>query len=165
VTKLHRATTEIVYNERLAELKKKYKVSQKKMFSYFETQWLTGSFDKWQIFRNSPGFANTNSNIESFNATFKRDFTKRIKGSMLCSLNKLFTCIIYYSQPLNNVWFVCPAFDEDIKILALKLGATSRVVVIVHRLLNGHCVLILLLIAINSYWISMARSTGKQKTL
>ena len=65
----------------------------------------------------------------------------------------------------NNVWFVCPAFDEDIKRLALKLGATSRVVVIVHRLLNGHCVLILLLIAINSYWISMARSTGKQKTL
>lgn len=124
VTKLHRATTEIVYNERLAEFKKKYKVSQKKMFSYFETQWLTGSFDKWQIFRNSPGFANTNSNIESFNATFKRDFTKRIKGSMLCSLNKLFTCIIYYSQPLNNVWFVCPAFDEDIKRLASKLEAS-----------------------------------------
>jgi hypothetical protein len=29
---------------------------------------------KWQMFHNPPGWSNTNSNIESFNATIKRDF-------------------------------------------------------------------------------------------
>ena len=34
------------------------------------------------IFRNNAGFANTNSNIESFNATIKRDFTGRRRMSI-----------------------------------------------------------------------------------
>ena len=91
---------------------------------YFESQWLEDHFNKWQIFRNSPGFANTNSNIESFNATFKRDFTKRIKGSIISSCNKLFNCIIYYSNPANNQWNNSPAFDQVVRDQALKISST-----------------------------------------
>ena len=124
MTDLHYSTTEVIYNDRLKLFRLKYSSSQKKMFSYFESQWLEGHFNKWQIFRNSPGFANTNSNIESFNATFKRDFTKRIKGSIISSCNKLFNCIIYYSNPANNQWNNSPAFDQVVRDQALKISST-----------------------------------------
>jgi hypothetical protein len=32
---------------------------------------------RWQMFHNLPGWSNTNSNIKSFNATIKRDFSLR----------------------------------------------------------------------------------------
>jgi hypothetical protein len=37
---------------------------------------------KWQIFHNPPGWSNTHSNIESFNATIKRDFSLRKRYSV-----------------------------------------------------------------------------------
>jgi len=32
------------------------------------------NFSKWQIFHKKPGYANTNSNIEAFNASFIKYF-------------------------------------------------------------------------------------------
>ena len=55
--------------------------------------WFDSVFNKWQIFCNDPGYANTNSNIESFNATFKREYTKYYKCSMLSACHKILNCI------------------------------------------------------------------------
>ena len=122
VNKLHFSCTEAIFEERLRLFKTKYAKSQKAMFKYFEDEWLKGNFTKWQIFRNAPGFANTNSNIESFNATFKRDFTKRIRGSLITACTKLYNCISYYSLPTNNIWYSYPEFDKQIKDWALKIN-------------------------------------------
>ena len=48
----------------------------------FRLSLVVAPFNCWQIFRNLPGYANTNSNIESFNATMKRDTIERIKISV-----------------------------------------------------------------------------------
>jgi len=81
-----------------------------------EAQWLTGSFSNWQIFCNDP-HANTNSNIESFNATFKRDYTKFFKCTKLTAVKKLFSCIVDYSNRADtmNTFWESPQFDKDIK--------------------------------------------------
>ena len=70
---------------------------------YIKNQWLDGDFNKWQIFRNKPGYAKTNSNIESFNAAIKRDFTGRARLNMKKALEKVKEIIIYYSK--NSVDF------------------------------------------------------------
>jgi hypothetical protein len=74
VTRLHYSTSEEVYIKRLEEFRFKYKKHEDVM-AYMEAQWLNGVFSKWQIYCNDPGYANTNSNLESFNSTFKRDYT------------------------------------------------------------------------------------------
>jgi hypothetical protein len=50
------------------------------------------------IYYNEPGYANTNSNIESFNATIKRDFFKRKRFSVYGAILKLEEIIKYYSK-------------------------------------------------------------------
>ena len=77
------------------------------------------------IFRNDPGFANTNSNIESFNSTLKRDFTKRFKCSFARAIEKLFSTIIYYSNDDNpaNIFNLIPEFDSALKVEALKINS------------------------------------------
>ena len=66
VNDLHFSVTEDIYKDNLRLFKSKFSESEPEIYAYFENQWLTGNFNKWQIFRNDPGFANTNSNIESF---------------------------------------------------------------------------------------------------
>lgn len=56
------------------------------MYEYMETQRMSGVFHQWQIFCNEPGFANTNSKIESFNASFKIDYTKHFKCSNISNV-------------------------------------------------------------------------------
>ena len=122
LTKLHYSTSKTMYEERLSEFRDKYKEHEQVML-YMEAQWLTGSFSNWQIFCNVPGYANTNSNIESFNATFKRDYTKFFKCTMLTAVKKLFQCIVDYSNRADtmNTFWESPKFDKDIKEAASKL--------------------------------------------
>ena len=54
------------------------KVSQKKRKK---------TVSKWQMFHNPPGWSNTNSNIESFNVTIKRDFSLRKRYSVWGSVD------------------------------------------------------------------------------
>ena len=93
------------------------------MFEYFETQWLLPVFDRWQIFRNHPGYPNTNSNIESFNAIVKRDITERIKLSVSEVMTKLRILIINYSTKHAKTFATIPSFDKEIKE---KADAISR---------------------------------------
>lgn len=44
---------------------------------FLNEHWFTGVFNNWQIYHNNSGFANSNSNVESFNIAIKRDFTER----------------------------------------------------------------------------------------
>ena len=73
------------------------------------------------MFNNPPGFANTNSPIKSYNAIFKRDFTKRNKCRMFRALTKIFDCIIYYSGEKHNSFTEKPRYNAEIKEKALKI--------------------------------------------
>jgi hypothetical protein len=64
---------------------------------------LTGNFSRWQIYHNPPGYASTNSIIESFNATIKRDFSLRKRYSVYSSVNIIQYIINYYSK--NKIRF------------------------------------------------------------
>ena len=121
---LHFTTSEKEYNKQVSIFSDKYNESN--MFQYIEKQWLNSEFNKWQIWRNDPGFANTNSNIESFNSTIKRDFTKRWKCSLAKAIEKLFELIVYYSNDDNivNEFKLIPAFDSKIKERALKMDSS-----------------------------------------
>jgi hypothetical protein len=83
------------------------------MYDYVNKQWFKSNFNKWQIFRNPPGYANTNSNVESFNNVIKRDFTGRRKLPLKTALNKLEEIITYYSN--NDIEFARqPLIEEKI---------------------------------------------------
>ncbi len=99
--------------ERLEEFKNKWSKSNPKMYEYVNTQWLNGVFSNWQIFLNDPGYANTNSNLESFNSSFKRDYT------IITACNKIFECIVEYSTSAENVFHFVPRFDKSVKERAL----------------------------------------------
>ena len=62
------------YRDNLKEFKTKYSLNHKDMYDYIMTEWIERNDHRcnWQIFRNNPGLANTNSPIESFNNTIKR---------------------------------------------------------------------------------------------
>lgn len=89
------------------------------VFKYMSKQWFYGNFSNWQIFNNPPGWANTNSNIESFNATIKRDYSLRRRYSVFGSVDIICTMIVYYSSH-KKTFHITPKFDKDIKIYAKK---------------------------------------------
>ena len=62
---------------------------------------MTGKFKKWKIFHNPPGWSNTNSNIKSFNAVIKRDFTLRRRYSVYASVEMMEDIILYYKFQSN----------------------------------------------------------------
>jgi hypothetical protein len=79
---IHMRISVIEYDGALEKFKKKWnKKKYKKLYDYC-TSWFSGKFSKWQIWHNPPGWANTNSNFESFNATIKRDFSLRKQYSV-----------------------------------------------------------------------------------
>ena len=65
---------------------------------HIDQQWFNGEFTNWQVYHNPPGFANTNSNIESVNNDFKRFFTNRKRLSMKGAIEIIGKCIIYNSE-------------------------------------------------------------------
>ena len=115
IMQIHYSTTEKEYKERLANFKNEWRDREPEMFKYVNEQWLQGFFNNWKIFRNDPGYANTNSNIESFNASFKRDYTKHFKCSIITICNKIFECIVEYSTSPENVFYSSPRFDPEVK--------------------------------------------------
>ena len=82
------------------------------MLKYIKEQWLE-KYNNWQIFRNPPGYANTNSNIESFNASIKRDFTFRKKLSVYVAVNKIKEIVHYYSVN-KEIFHTIPKFNKKI---------------------------------------------------
>ena len=70
--------TEFEHEERVNKFKEAYKHKiTRKAFDYMMTQWIGNAiFNKCQIYHSPPGYANTNSNIESFNRQIK-GFTQK----------------------------------------------------------------------------------------
>ncbi|CAF0708035.1 unnamed protein product [Brachionus calyciflorus] len=66
---------------------------------YLFKSWLSknSKYTKWKVYNSPPGYATTNSPIESFNASIKRDFTYRKKLSVFGFILKSFEIIKYYS--------------------------------------------------------------------
>jgi hypothetical protein len=43
---------------------------------YFDNEWVTGQFNKWQSYHTPPGFANTNNPVEQLNSKIKQSLKK-----------------------------------------------------------------------------------------
>ena len=67
---------------------------------------------------------NLNSNIESFNSTFKRVYTNYFKCSMYVACLKIFDCIGDYSNQADerNRFNESPAYDENVRKYADHIG-------------------------------------------
>ena len=113
VESIHMSTTQSDYDNQLLKLKKKYSKKHTVMYEYICKEWIDGYFNKWQIFRSYPGYANTNSNIKSFNASIKRDFTLRRRMSVPAAINKIYEIINYYST-IEVKFELKPAFDKTV---------------------------------------------------
>ena len=107
------------YEENKKEFKKKYQKTHKEVYDYC-AGWFSGVWSKWQIFRNRPGQANTNSNIESFNNAIKRDFNRKRVPMKQC-LDELFEQIIYYSTEYPD-FAKNPKFNRRTRELADQIA-------------------------------------------
>ena len=95
VSTLHYSSSQENFKSRWNLFKKKYKLSHFIIYNYIKSQWVNSRFCKWFVFNNKPGYANTNSPIESYNATIKRDFFERVKRSVYGAVQKLSQIIAY----------------------------------------------------------------------
>ena len=128
VDALHMCATEADYKVELAEFTEQYKRNAifGSLFKYFEEQWLVSAFNRWQIFRNHPGYPNTKSNIESFNAIIKRDFTERIRLSIANTIRKIMDILIFYSSANAKEFSVEPKFYAEIRDIKVVIPALAK---------------------------------------
>ena len=118
---LHISKSKSEYLERLNDFSDRWdrKVTRK-AFDYFIKQWVENKrFNKWQIFRSPPGYANTNSNIESFNTQIK-GFTNKKKLTVFGMVDKCSEMIHYYSTVQAEVFNEFPKFNKKLNESALK---------------------------------------------
>ena len=123
--KLHNHIEQIHLSRSVAEKNKRIK--------YVLKQWLDGDFNKWQIYHNEPGYANTNSNIESFNAAIKRDFFKRRRMTVIGAVYKLEEIIKYYSID-DRAFHADPKYVEKLNDFSLTKKLED------FKVLPNHCV-------------------------
>jgi hypothetical protein len=120
---LHFSKTEEEYNKKLISFQVKYAKNHKSMYDHIYNTWIntTDHTCKWQIFRNNPGFANTNSPLESFNSRLKTDFFNRIVRSIGGVLNVFREEIIPYLSDHCKKFKRSPRYVERTEKLALNL--------------------------------------------
>lgn len=110
-------------------LREKFFVTYKKFpktCTYMEKQWLSGDFSKWQIFHTPPGYASSQGCIESFNSTFKADYTNYRKLNIKETIEAVAKCIVYYSNEISQKKFMkCPKFNKKLLQLSRHLNATN----------------------------------------
>ena len=80
-------------------------------------------FDKWQIYNNEPGWANTYNSIESFDASIKRDFFKRKRPSVFGAIIKLEEILAYYSE--YREFHTYPKYEQNLHMLSLSKTKTD----------------------------------------
>ncbi len=115
---LHMSKSSQEYDVRVKEFKKTYKPKlYKNVYDYITKQWIDNRFSEWQIFHSPPGFANTNSNIESFNRQIK-GFTEKKRLSVFGMLKKCEEMVLYYSIQ-QNYFNEYPKYIAKLNTLAL----------------------------------------------
>ncbi len=116
---IHMSKSVTEYTDRVDKFHNYYKNKKiyKPVHDYITKQWLVTRFSRWQIFHTSPGYANTNSNIESFNKQIKL-FTSKKKLSVFSMVDKVDEMIQYYSihQKTFNEF---PHYNEKLNELAV----------------------------------------------
>jgi hypothetical protein len=117
---LHMSKSEKEYEKKISRFKTHWK-NENRVVEYVES-WLRGRFSNWQIFNNPTGWASTNSNIESFNATIKRDFTFRKRYSVFMSINVIVDMIVYYSTH-TQIFNTTARFNKKVHLLAKELAS------------------------------------------
>lgn len=119
---LHMSKDEATYEFLLTKFREKYETNHNAMFEHIWHTWIRTSDHtcNWQSFRNKPGFANTNSPLESFNNLIKTQFMKRIVMSIGGALSKLEEIIIYFSNNRKKFNF-SPRFVKTTHELASSL--------------------------------------------
>ena len=117
---LHISKSESEYTERLSAFKKKYEhINTRKAYDYMAKQWINNEkFNKWQIFHSPPGYANTNSNIESFNRQIK-GFTQKKKLSVFGMIDKCCEMVHFYSTEQAGRFNEYPKFKTKLNEAAL----------------------------------------------
>ena len=102
---LHYSKDENEFSREFAKFKKAWNKGQTaNFFSYFQKQWVNidgnesanSRHYKWRIFDKPPGFAISNSPIESFNRTIKRDFCMRKRFSVIGTIGLIRRIIKVY---------------------------------------------------------------------
>jgi len=113
------------FEEVCVQFKNKWNKKKTKAVYEYVSTWLTGNYSKWQIYHNPPGFASTNSNIESFNATIKRDFSLRKRYSVYSSVNIIQQIINYYSTN-KTIFHTTPKFCKKTHELGKKCAIVDK---------------------------------------
>jgi hypothetical protein len=117
---LHMSKSSQEYEERVQGFRKIYnRKLYKTVYDYVTKQWIDNRFSKWQIFHSPPGYANTNSNIESFNRQIK-GFTERKRLSIFGMLKKCEEMVLYYSIQ-QNYFNEFPKYNNKLNTSALGL--------------------------------------------
>ena len=94
------------------------------LFEYVRSTWYESRFNKWMIYCNPPGWANTNNPIESFNATIKRDFFMRKRHSVFGAVLKLELIVKYYSNK-ETPFHMLPKYSDKLHDKAKKLSSSD----------------------------------------
>lgn len=87
------------------------------------------------IYHNEPGYANSNSNVESFNNVIKRDFTGRRRLSIKAAIEKIGQIIVYYSTK-GPQFENKPKFDNKIKSIAEKFTNSNYKIIRKNKLVS-----------------------------
>jgi hypothetical protein len=99
---IHMSRSPTEYLERKESFKKSYIKHHRKAYEYMRNQLIGNEkFKNWQIFQSPPGYANNNSNIESFNRLIK-GFTQKKKLSVFGIVDKCCEMVYYYSSEQNG---------------------------------------------------------------
>lgn len=104
IKKLHMCTDEGSYKLLLRSVLAKWNTMQMPQFvEYFRKQWIFGKFRNWQIFLTPPGYAHTNSPIESHNRTIKDHFTVRTVFHLIPAIESCLNLVSYESKNLKKI--------------------------------------------------------------
>jgi hypothetical protein len=101
----------------------KYEKNHRDMYDYIYNSWINTKDHtcNLQIFRNRAGFANTNSNLESFNARLKTDFFNRIVRTIGGVLLVFIEELIPYLSDNCKKFKTYPKYVKKTEIKALTL--------------------------------------------
>ena len=122
IDNIHYSRSEKDFQIKVKEFKDNYShKSLKEVRNYVCIQWLDNpKWSKWQIYHSLPGYANTNSNLESFNRQIKI-FTLRKKLSVFGMVNKCEDMIHYYSSQQRESFHIIPKYKENLNNVAIKM--------------------------------------------
>jgi len=86
----------------------------------FKKQWLSGRFNRWQVWQTPPGYTVSNSVIESFNKQLKQTWTKYEKKNILAAVNSLRDAIQFYAVQKHS-YETTPEPDREMIKIAKKM--------------------------------------------